>query len=163
MIVKLPLNCRKGTTFLFCAICFNSSGEYLCLQGSQPDFCISVWKWREGALVGSCQGDNLNVYNVAFSKTDSSLVTTSGDGHINFWRIVNTGSGVKMDMTRGMFNNKPVTDVESFVQLSDGKVVTGCEWGNLLLWERGCVKVQITVICSPVFTHMFNCAMYTLS
>ena len=73
------------------------------------------------------------------------MVTTSGDGHINFWRIVNTGSGVKMDMTRGMFNNKPVTDVESFVQLSDGKVVTGCEWGNLLLWERGCVKVQITI------------------
>ena len=39
---------RKGTTFVFCAICFNSSGEFLCLQGSQPDFGISVWKWREG-------------------------------------------------------------------------------------------------------------------
>ena len=38
-----------------------------------------------------------------------------------------TGSGVKMDMTRGMFNNKPVTDIESFVQLGDGKVVTGRE------------------------------------
>ena len=32
-----------------------------------------------------------------------------------------------MDMTRGMFNNKPVTDIESFVQLGDGKVVTGRE------------------------------------
>ena len=39
---------RKGTTFVFCAICFNSTGELLCLQGSQPDFGISVWKWREG-------------------------------------------------------------------------------------------------------------------
>ena len=93
-------------------------------------------------MVGSCQGDNLNVYNVLFSKTDSSLITTSGDGHINFWRIVTTGSGVKIDMTRGMFNNKPVTDIESFVQLGDGKIVTGCEWGNLLLWEHGAVKVN---------------------
>ena len=42
-----------------------------------------------------------------------------------------------MDVTSGMFNNKPVTDIESFVQLGDGKVVTGCEWGNLLLWEKG--------------------------
>ena len=83
------------------------------------------------------------MYNVAFSKTDSNLITTSGDGHINFWRICSTSSGVKMDVNRGMFNNKAVTDIESFVQLGDGKVVTGCEWGNLLLWEGGCVKVEI--------------------
>ena len=51
-----------------------------------------------------------------------------------------TSSGVKMDVTPGMFNNKAVTDIESFVQLGDGKVVTGCEWGNLLLWENGKVK-----------------------
>ena len=66
-----------------------------------------------------------------------TLIITSGDRHINFWRIVTTSSGVKMDVTSGMFNNKPVTDIESFVQLGDGKVVTGCEWGNLLLWEKG--------------------------
>ena len=115
----------------------------LCLQGSKPDYSISVWRWKEGSLIGSCQGENLNVSNVAFSKTDSSLVTTSGDSHINFWRIATTSSGSKMDLTRGMFSNKPVTDIESFVQLGDGKVVTGCEWGNLLLWENGSVKVEI--------------------
>ena len=62
------------------------------------------------------------MYNVAFSKTDSSLISTSGDGHINFWRIASTGSGTKLDMSRGMFNNKPVSNIESFVQLGDGKV-----------------------------------------
>ena len=106
--------------------------------------------------MGSCQGDSLNVYNVAFSKTDSSLVTTSGDGHINFWRIVGTGSGTKMDMERGMFSNKPVTDIESFVQLGDGKVVTGCEWGNLLLWEHGSVKVGLRFISDSIKHLTFN-------
>ena len=48
-----------------------------------------------------------------------------------------------MDVTPGMFNNKAVTDIESFVQLGDGKVVTGCEWGNLLLWESGKVKTLL--------------------
>ena len=55
-----------------------------------------------------------------------------------------TSSGVKMDVTPGMFNNKAVTDIESFVQLGDGKVVTGCEWGNLLLWENGKVKTLLS-------------------
>ena len=70
-------------------------------------------------------------------KISLTLIMNSGDRHINFWRIVTTSSGIKMDVTSGMFNNKPVTDIESFVQLGDGKVVTGCEWGNLLLWEKG--------------------------
>ena len=56
-----------------------------------------------------------------------------------------------MDVTSGMFNNKPVTDIESFVQLGDGKVVTGCEWGNLLLWEKG----KVGEICFG--TKVENC------
>ena len=77
----------------------------------------------------------------------------SGDRHINFWRIVTTSSGVKMDVTSGMFNNKPVTDIESFVQLGDGKVVTGCEWGNLLLWENGKVGLKKSHFVAFAFLH----------
>ena len=121
--MRTIVDIRRGTTFLFCAVAFNSTGELLCLQGSSPDYGISVWRWKEGTLLGSCQGENLNVYNVAFSKTDSSLVTTSGDAHINFWRIAGTCSGSKMDLRRGMFNNKPVSDIESFVQVYFYKLV----------------------------------------
>ena len=38
---------RRGTTASFAAICFNSTGELLCLQGAGPDYCLSVWRWRE--------------------------------------------------------------------------------------------------------------------
>ena len=31
-----------------------------------------------------------------------------------------------------------------FVELPDGKVLSGSEWGNMLLWEGGLIKVEIS-------------------
>ena len=42
---------RRGTTASFAAICFNSTGELLCLQGAGPDYCLSVWRWREVTMM----------------------------------------------------------------------------------------------------------------
>ena len=48
-----------------------------------------------------------------------------------------------MDKIQGKFSKKSMTDIESFVQLSDGKVLTGSTWGSLLLWYDGDVTVEI--------------------
>ena len=48
-----------------------------------------------------------------------------------------------MDKIQGKFSRKSMTDIESFVQLSDGKVLTGSTWGSLLLWYDGDVTVEI--------------------
>ena len=32
----------------------------------------------------------------------------------------------------------------AYVELPDGKVVSGTEWGNLLLWDGGFIKVEIS-------------------
>lgn len=31
-----------------------------------------------------------------------------------------------------------------FVELPDGKVLSGSDWGNMLLWEGGLIKVEIS-------------------
>ena len=31
----------------------------------------------------------------------------------------------------------------AYVELPDGKVLSGTEWGNLLLWDGGFIKVEI--------------------
>lgn len=31
-----------------------------------------------------------------------------------------------------------------FVELPDGKVLSGSEWGNMLLWDGGLIKVELT-------------------
>ena len=33
--------------------------------------------------------------------------------------------------------------VPAYVELPDGKVLSGTEWGNLLLWDGGFIKVEI--------------------
>ena len=32
----------------------------------------------------------------------------------------------------------------AYVELPDGKVLSGTEWGNLLLWDGGFIKVEIS-------------------
>lgn len=37
-----------------------------------------------------------------------------------------------------------VTILTGFVELPDGKVLSGSEWGNMLLWDGGLIKVEIS-------------------
>lgn len=34
--------------------------------------------------------------------------------------------------------------ITGFVELPDGKVLSGSDWGNMLLWEGGLIKVEIS-------------------
>jgi hypothetical protein len=54
-------------------------------------------------------------------------------------------SGTKIDKQSGRFDHKILSDIESFIQLSDGKVVSGSSWGSLLLWiqDSGHIKLEI--------------------
>lgn len=115
----------------------------MCVQGSAPSFLISVWDWKKKELIARSEGEPFPIYKLLFSQYDSSFITTSGYCHINFWRIVGSSSGVKMDKVAGKFSRKPISDIEAFVQLSDGKVVSGSTWGSLLLWFNGQVEVEI--------------------
>lgn len=44
----------------------------------------------------------------------------------------------------GRFGGVELSDVAAFVELPDGKVVSGSEAGDLLLWEGGLIKAVIT-------------------
>ena len=37
----------------------------------------------------------------------------------------------------------PSISHSGFVELPDGKVLSGSEWGNMLLWDGGLIKVEI--------------------
>ena len=82
-------------------------------------------------------------------------LTTSGIGHIRFWQMAETFTGLKLQGQLGRFGKTSVSDIEGFVQLPDGKVVSGCEWGNLLVWEGGLIKVsfyspEIQLFCTDL-------------
>lgn len=46
----------------------------------------------------------------------------------------------------GKFGSLELSDVASFIELPDGKVLSGCESGAMLLWDGGLIK---TVILQP--------------
>ncbi|XP_047247740.1 cilia- and flagella-associated protein 44-like isoform X2 [Girardinichthys multiradiatus] len=134
---------RGGTKCKFSCVDFNLDGSLLASVGGAPDYRLTLWNWRQEEVMQSCKGISQEVYRVSFSPYDPERLTSSGSGHIKFWKIATTFTGLKLQGVMGHFGKTAATDIEGYVELPDGKVVSGTEWGNLLLWEGNTVRVEI--------------------
>lgn len=56
--------------------------------------------------------------------------------------MAETFTGLKLQGDIGKFGKAEISDVAGCVELADGKVVSGSEWGNLILWEGGKIKCK---------------------
>ncbi|XP_077352720.1 cilia- and flagella-associated protein 44-like isoform X2 [Festucalex cinctus] len=134
---------RDGTELAFSSVNFNSDGSLLATLGSAPDYMLTVWKWRHEEVMLRCKAISQEVYRVSFSPYNPGLLTSSGSGHIKFWRMASTFTGLKLEGLMGHFGKTAATDIESYIELPDGKVVSGSSWGNLLLWDGNAIKVEL--------------------
>jgi WD40 repeat protein len=66
-------------------------------------------------------------------------------GHIKFWRMSSTFTGLKLQGYLGKFGTSELTDICAFIQLPDGKVLSSTETGNMLLWDGGMIKCEIAL------------------
>ena len=57
--------------------------------------------------------------------------------------MAKTFTGLKLQGQLGKFGKTEITDIEGYVELPDGKVLSGSEWGNMLLWDGGLIKVSL--------------------
>ncbi|XP_026863865.2 cilia- and flagella-associated protein 44 isoform X1 [Electrophorus electricus] len=134
---------RGGTGQAYSFVNFNREGTLLASVGSAPDYMLTLWDWREEQVMLRCKAFSQDVYRVTFSPDNPGQLTTSGSGHIKFWKMANTFTGLKLQGMLGKFGKTALTDIEGYVELPDGKVVSGSEWGNMLLWDGGLIKVEI--------------------
>nr|XP_033799273.1 cilia- and flagella-associated protein 44 isoform X2 [Geotrypetes seraphini] len=134
---------RGGTTEAYAYVDFNVSGTLLASMGSSPDYMLTVWNWKEEQIVLRSKAFSQDVFRVSFSTENEDQLTTSGTGHIKFWKMARTFTGLKLQGALGRFGKTALTDIEGYVELPDGKVISGSEWGNMLLWEGGLIKVEI--------------------
>ncbi|EFJ51830.1 hypothetical protein VOLCADRAFT_103323 [Volvox carteri f. nagariensis] len=118
-------------------------GDTLASVGSFPDFLLTLWDWRSESIVLRAKAFSQDVYTVAFSPYFEGQLTTSGQGHIRFWRMASTFTGLKLQGALGKFGNVELSDVAGFVELPDGKVLSTTETGELLLWDGGLIKVVL--------------------
>nr|XP_021155428.1 cilia- and flagella-associated protein 44 isoform X3 [Columba livia] len=122
---------------------FNRAGTLLASVGSSPDYMLTIWDWKQENIVLRSKAFSQDVYKVTFSADNEEQLTTSGSGHIRFWKMALTFTGLKLQGALGRFGKTAVSDIIGYVELPDGKVISGTEWGNLLLWEGGLIKVEL--------------------
>ncbi|KAM6987447.1 cilia- and flagella-associated protein 44-like [Tautogolabrus adspersus] len=134
---------RGGTERAYSFVDFNRDGNLLASVGSDPDYMLTLWDWRKEEVTLSCKAISQEVYRVSFSPYNSGLLTSSGSHHIKFWKMASTFTGLKLEGLVGHFGKTAATDIEGCVELPDGKVLSGSDWGNLLLWDGNAIKVEI--------------------
>uniref|UniRef100_A0A8C3XZH1 Cilia- and flagella-associated protein 44 n=1 Tax=Catharus ustulatus TaxID=91951 RepID=A0A8C3XZH1_CATUS len=134
---------KGGTEVAYVFGDFNRTGTLLASVGSSPDYMLTIWDWKQEETLLRSKAFAQDVYKVMFSAENEEHLTTSGSGHIRFWKMALTLTGLKLQGALGRFGKTAVSDITSFVELPDGKVVSGTEWGNLLLWEGGLIKVEL--------------------
>ena len=60
-----------------------------------------------------------------------------------FWKIAETFTGLKLKGNIAKFGQVELSDVSAFYGFPDGKVLSGTEYGTLLLWEGNFIKCLI--------------------
>ncbi|CAH8858209.1 unnamed protein product [Trichobilharzia szidati] len=142
--IRLYRILKEGTQTAYSACQFSPDGEMIATVGCDPDYMLTLWEWRNEQIVLRAKAFSQDIYRVAWSTDLSGVLTTAGVGHIRFWKMAHTFTGLKLQGKLGKFGKVELTDIEGFVTLPDGKVLTGSAWGNLLVWDGELIKVQIS-------------------
>ena len=143
--LKLYRILRHGTEKSYSNVSFSLKGDKLASVGSEPDFNICIWDWRNEILVLKAKAFSQEVFRVVFSDHSDSILSTCGMAHLRFWKIANTFTGLKLKGQTGKFGSVELSDITGFYIFPDGKVLSGSENGRLLLWEGNLIKAVLGV------------------
>ncbi|CAJ1397957.1 unnamed protein product [Effrenium voratum] len=134
---------RKGTTRGYASVAFSPHDKnHLAALGCAPDYLLSVWDWRNERLLLKCKAYGQDVTSIRWGQFPGML-TSVGVGHMRFWKMALTFTGLKLQGDLGKFGASELSDISGFVELADGKIVSGTEYGKLLVWEGVFVKVEL--------------------
>jgi WD40 repeat protein len=134
---------RLGTEKQYSYVQFSHTGDLLATVGGAPDFLLTVWDWRRERVILRTKAFSQEVFRVTFSPVNEGRLLTSGMGHIRFWKMANTFTGLKLQGDIGKFGNIEISDIAAYTELPDGKVISGCEDGSLLMWDGNLIQFQI--------------------
>ncbi|XP_076334025.1 cilia- and flagella-associated protein 44 isoform X2 [Tachypleus tridentatus] len=132
-----------GTSKFYAFVDFSLKGDLLASIGGEPDYMLTIWQWKKESILLRTKAFSQDVYRVTFSPFLQGQLTTSGMGHIKFWKMAQTFTGLKLHGEVGRFGKAEISDVYGYVELPDGKVISGSESGLLLLWDGALIKAQI--------------------
>lgn len=137
--------CKNGSENSYTFVNYSPDGELIVSQGGGPDNNLTIWNWKESTVILRCinEMDSTALY-VAFSEYNQKHLVSAGVGHIKCWNISQTFTGLKLICSRGRFEKRNTSDILAVCSIADEKVLSGCEWGNLLVWQGGLVLYEVT-------------------
>jgi len=133
----------RGTERAYADLQFSHTGSKLVSVGAEPDFLLTVWDWARERVILRTKAFSQEVFRVAFSPVNEGRILTSGTGHIRFWKMAKTFTGLKLQGAIGKFGQVELSDISAFVELPDGKVLSGTEAGNLLMWDGNFIQYTV--------------------
>lgn len=102
-----------------------------------------MWDWLAQKVILKTKAFGQEVFRVSFSPYTDNILFTAGSGHIKFWKMAQTFTGLKLQGEIAKFGQLELSDQAAFYELPDGKVVSGTETGNLIVWEGQFVKSHL--------------------
>ena len=143
--LKLYRILQKGTETRYAHVEFSTSGDKLVSLGGQPDYTITVWDWMDEKVILKAKAYSQDVYRASFSPYTDDILFTSGFMHIKFWKMAQTFTGLKLQGDIAKFGALEMSNVSGYHELPDGKVLSGTEQGNMILWEGNLVKAHLVL------------------
>ena len=136
----------KGGTEMMYAHCeFSTSGDKLCSLGGAPDYTLTVWDWLGERVILKAKALTTEVFRASFSPFTDDILFTAGATHIKFWKMAQTFTGLKLQGEGAKFGQLELSDISGYHELPDGKVISGTEYGTLILWEGNLVKAHLVL------------------
>jgi cilia- and flagella-associated protein 44 len=143
--LKLYRILKGGTEMMYVHTEFSSSGDKLVSLGGEPDFTITVWDWLAQRVILKSKAFSAEVFRASFSPFTDDIIFTSGSTHIKFWKMAHTFTGLKLQGEIGKFGKLELSDVSTFYELPDGKVLSGTDQGTMILWDGVQVKAHLVL------------------
>lgn len=135
--------CKTDSSQSYIYLGYSYSGELLASQ-STPEYVLSIWNWRTATILLQFKHPKFeNIFDLKFSHYNDRFLFTGGVEHLHFWNIVRTFTGLKLQHSSGRFGKFQMCDILSVCTENDSRVLTNCEWGNILAWEDGCIKFEV--------------------
>lgn len=57
--------------------------------------------------------------------------------------MAQTFTGLKLQGEVGRFGKTEISDIFGICPMPDERVLSGCEWGNILVWEHGLITLEV--------------------
>ena len=134
-----------GTERAYSALAFSVDGSELASVGAAPDFTLTIWDVKTAKIRLQTKAFGAAVFAAEFSRRTVGRLVTAGAGHIRFWHVADTFTGLKLKGATGKFGGLTISDIDCFDELNDGRVISGSDSGYALIWDSTTALISARV------------------